>query len=49
MKFSELYRLLEDDGWYIKSTNKHIKYVHASNQGLFLWANTEVRKYRRVH
>lgn len=33
MKFSELYRLLENDGWYIKSTSKHIKYVHASKAG----------------
>ena len=34
MKFSEFYRLLESDGWYIKSTNKHIKYVHASKPGI---------------
>ena len=33
MKFSEFYRLLENDGWYIKSTNKHIKYVHATKPG----------------
>jgi predicted RNA binding protein YcfA (HicA-like mRNA interferase family) len=25
--------LLENDGWYIKSTNKHIKYVHATKPG----------------
>ncbi len=33
MKFSEFYRLLENDGWYIKSTNKLIKYVHPAKTG----------------
>jgi predicted RNA binding protein YcfA (HicA-like mRNA interferase family) len=33
MKFSELYRLLEENGWYIKSTSKHIKYVHDAKPG----------------
>lgn len=28
MKFSELYRLLEDNGWEIKKGKKHYKYVH---------------------
>jgi len=33
MKFSELYKLLENDGWYIKTTSKHRKYIHASKPG----------------
>ena len=33
MKFSELYRMLEEDGWYIKTTKKHIKYVHPFKPG----------------
>jgi predicted RNA binding protein YcfA (HicA-like mRNA interferase family) len=28
MKFSELYRLLEDNGWTEKKGTKHAKYVH---------------------
>jgi len=28
MKFSELYRLLEENGWTIKKGAKHIKYIH---------------------
>lgn len=28
MKFSELYRLLEENGWEKKKGAKHIKYVH---------------------
>jgi predicted RNA binding protein YcfA (HicA-like mRNA interferase family) len=28
MKFSELYRLLEENGWVKKKGKKHIKYVH---------------------
>ena len=28
MKFSELYRLLEDNGWVKKKGKKHTKYVH---------------------
>ena len=28
MKFSELYRLLEDNGWEVKKGTKHYKYVH---------------------
>jgi len=28
MKFSELYRLLEENGWQTKKGKKHIKYVH---------------------
>jgi len=34
MKFSEFYLLLEDDGWFIKSTKKHIKYVHPIKSGI---------------
>ncbi len=33
MKFSELYRMLERDGWYIKRTNKHHYYVHPHKSG----------------
>jgi predicted RNA binding protein YcfA (HicA-like mRNA interferase family) len=28
MKFSELYRLLESNGWTLKKGAKHNKYVH---------------------
>lgn len=28
MIFSELYRLLEKNGWYVKRTGKHKIYVH---------------------
>ena len=28
MKFSDLYRLLEENGWQKKKGKKHIKYVH---------------------
>jgi predicted RNA binding protein YcfA (HicA-like mRNA interferase family) len=33
MKFSELYRLLERDGWYIERTKKHHVYVHPRKPG----------------
>jgi predicted RNA binding protein YcfA (HicA-like mRNA interferase family) len=33
MKFSELYRLLENDGWYIEYTKKHHMYVHPIKKG----------------
>jgi len=33
MKFSEFYKLLENEGWYVKTTNKHKKYVHPTKQG----------------
>ena len=33
MKFSEFYRKIEADGWYIKSTGKHKKYVHPTKPG----------------
>ncbi|MDR3285578.1 MAG: type II toxin-antitoxin system HicA family toxin [Holosporales bacterium] len=33
MKFSEFYRLIEADGWYLKTTKKHKKYVHPTKQG----------------
>lgn len=33
MKYSELYRMLEADGWYLKSTKKHHKYVHPTKPG----------------
>lgn len=33
MKFNELYKLLESDGWTIKSGKKHHKYVHPEKKG----------------
>jgi predicted RNA binding protein YcfA (HicA-like mRNA interferase family) len=33
MKFSELRRKLERDGWYIKRTTGHHIYVHPSKPG----------------
>ena len=33
MKFSEFYRMLEADGWYVKTIKKHIKYVHPTKPG----------------
>ena len=29
VKFSELYRLLESNGWKIKKGSRHFKYVHS--------------------
>jgi predicted RNA binding protein YcfA (HicA-like mRNA interferase family) len=34
MKFSELYKILEKDGWYIKRTGKHYLYRHPKKAGL---------------
>lgn len=36
MKFSEFYREIEADGWYIKSVKKHMKYVHPTKPGFIL-------------
>ncbi|MDO8930428.1 MAG: type II toxin-antitoxin system HicA family toxin [Bacteroidota bacterium] len=33
MKFSELYKILEKDGWYIERTKKHHIYIHPSKNG----------------
>lgn len=33
MKFSELQRILEQDGWYILRTGKHHLYVHPTKSG----------------
>ncbi len=33
MKFSELYKILEKDGWYIKRTKKHHVYAHPLKKG----------------
>ena len=33
MKFSELYKILEKDGWHIERTKKHHVYVHATKVG----------------
>jgi predicted RNA binding protein YcfA (HicA-like mRNA interferase family) len=36
MKFSELYRLLEKNGWVKKKGKKHSKYVNPSNPSTFI-------------
>ena len=36
MKFSEFYREIEADGWYIKTVKKHKKYVHPTKPGFIL-------------
>ena len=33
MKFSELHRLLERDGWYVKRKSGHLIYVHPTKPG----------------
>lgn len=33
MKFSELYKILEKDGWQIERTKKHHIYTHSIKQG----------------
>ena len=33
MKYSEFYRMLEADGWYVRNTKKHKKYVHPNKSG----------------
>lgn len=33
MKYSELYKILEKDGWYIKRTGKHYLYKHPIKRG----------------
>jgi len=33
MKYSELYRLLENDGWQIERTKKHHLFVHPVKKG----------------
>jgi len=33
MKFSELYKILEKDGWHIERTKKHHIYTHQTKQG----------------
>jgi predicted RNA binding protein YcfA (HicA-like mRNA interferase family) len=33
MKFSEYYREIEADGWYINAGSKHMKYVHPTKKG----------------
>ena len=34
MKFSELQRLLERDGWYVKRKSGHLIYVHPTKPGV---------------
>jgi len=36
MKFSELYQLLKEDGWYIKRTKKHHIFAHPRKEGLIM-------------
>jgi len=33
MNFSELYRLLENNGWYLERSGKHHLYVHPVKKG----------------
>lgn len=33
MKFSELYKIPEKDGWFIERTKKHHIYVHSLKKG----------------
>ena len=33
MKFSELFKILEKDGWQIERTKKHHIYTHPTKQG----------------
>jgi predicted RNA binding protein YcfA (HicA-like mRNA interferase family) len=33
MKYSELYKILENNGWYILRTKKHHIYVHPTKKG----------------
>lgn len=33
MKFSELCKILEKDGWYIERTKKHHVYAHPTKEG----------------
>jgi len=33
MKYSELYKILKKDGWYIERTKKHHLYVHPTKKG----------------
>jgi len=33
MKFSELYKILEKDGWQVERTKKHHIYAHPTKQG----------------
>jgi predicted RNA binding protein YcfA (HicA-like mRNA interferase family) len=39
MKYSQLHRLLEQDGWYILRTGKHHIYVHPSKPGKLMVGN----------
>lgn len=34
MKYKELIKLIEADGWYMVSSNKHRKYRHRTKSGL---------------
>ncbi|MBP7509424.1 MAG: type II toxin-antitoxin system HicA family toxin [Prolixibacteraceae bacterium] len=34
MKYSELYKILERDGWYIDRTKRHYIYIHPTKKGI---------------
>jgi predicted RNA binding protein YcfA (HicA-like mRNA interferase family) len=36
MKYSELQRILEQDGWYIERTGKHHIYIHPIKPGMLI-------------
>jgi hypothetical protein len=44
MKFSELYRVLENDGWYIEKTKKHHLYVQPIKNRKSLLGNMARKK-----
>lgn len=51
MKFSELYRLLEEHGWQLKPGKRkggHDKYVHPDYEGSIIVGRHPLRKYPRV-
>lgn len=41
MKFSELQRVLERDGWYIERTGKHHIYIHPTKEGKLIVGKQE--------
>jgi len=36
MKFSELYQILKEDGWYIRRTKKRHVFAHPEKEGLIM-------------
>lgn len=49
MKFNELYRLLEKDGWYIERTKRHHIYSHPTKKGKYRLVNMVPRRCRKEH